>query len=44
MWTQWSFLENVIGNSDQRKGCGVSLLTCLISLAFDRSCLLLLFA
>jgi hypothetical protein len=37
-------VEKVIGNSDQRRGCGVLVLTCPISLAFDQSCLLLLVA
>jgi hypothetical protein len=44
MCTQWSFQENVMGNSDHRRGCGVSMLTRPISLALDRCCLLLLTA
>jgi hypothetical protein len=30
--------------SNQRRGCGVSVLTCSISIVFDRCCLLLLVA
>jgi hypothetical protein len=41
MCTQWSFLEKVMGYSDQHRGCGVSMLTWPISLAFDRYYLLL---
>jgi hypothetical protein len=36
------FLGESDWKSDQCKGCEVSVLTCPISLAFDRSCLLLL--